>query len=229
MGEALSVVVAGGGAAGFFGAIACAEAKPHARVMLFEKGPQFLAKVRISGGGRCNVTHRAFDAREFTTRHPRGEHALISPLRRFSAADTIKWFESRGVTLKTESDGRIFPITDSSQTVIDCLVREARRNNIELRVNCGVQAVSRDENSFHVALTTGEHIKGDRVLLATGGCRTAALGAIAASLGHTIEPPVPSLFTFHIDVPWLRELAGVTVPDVEARITGSKLRERGPL
>jgi predicted Rossmann fold flavoprotein len=229
MGEALSVVVAGGGAAGFFGAIACAEANPHARVMLLEKGLHFLAKVRISGGGRCNVTHRAFDAREFTTRYPRGEHALISPLRRFSAADTIKWFESRGVSLKTESDGRIFPITDSSQTVIDCLVREARRNNIELRANCGVQAVSRDENSFHVALTTGEHIKGDRVLLATGGCRTAALGAIAASLGHTIEPPVPSLFTFHIDAPWLRELAGVSVPDVEARITGSKLRELGPL
>ena len=116
MGETLSVVIAGGGAAGFFGAIACAEINPHARVILFEKGLQFLAKVRISGGGRCNVTHRAFDAREFTTRYPRGEHALISPLHRFSAADTIKWFESRGVALKTESDGRIFPITDSSQT-----------------------------------------------------------------------------------------------------------------
>jgi len=228
MGEALRVIVAGGGAAGFFGAIACAEANPHARVMLFEKGLHFLTKVRISGGGRCNVTHRAFDAREFTTRYPRGEHALISPVRRFSAADTVKWFESRGVPLKTESDGRIFPNTDSSQTVIDCLVREARRNNIELRANCGVHAVSRDEDTFHVALTTGEHVNADRMLLATGGCRTAALGAVAASLGHTIEPPVPSLFTFHIDAPWLRELAGVSVPDVEARITGSKLRERGP-
>jgi predicted Rossmann fold flavoprotein len=229
MGEALSVVVAGGGAAGFFGAIACAEANPHARIMLFEKGPQFLAKVRISGGGRCNVTHRAFDAREFTARYPRGEHALISPLHRFSAADTIKWFENRGVALKTESDGRIFPITDSSQTVIDCLLREARRCNIELRTSCGVQTVSRDASPFNVALATGEHIKADRVLLATGGCRTAALGAMAASLGHTIEPPVPSLFTFHIGVPWLRELAGVSVPDVEARVPGSKLRELGPL
>ena len=229
MGEALSVVVAGGGAAGFFGAIACAEANPHTRVMLFEKGPQFLAKVRISGGGRCNVTHRAFEQREFATRYPRGEHALISPLHRFSAADTVKWFEDRGVTLKTESDGRIFPTTDSSQTVIDCLLREARRNNIELRANSGVQTVTRIDNGFHVALTTGERIDCERVLLATGGCRTAALGAVSASLGHTIEPPVPSLFTFHIDVPWLRDLAGVSAPDVEARVTSSKLRERGPL
>jgi predicted Rossmann fold flavoprotein len=229
MGEALSVVVAGGGAAGFFGAIACAEANPHARVMLFEKGPQFLAKVRISGGGRCNVTHRALDAREFTARYPRGEHALIGPLHRFSAADTVKWFENRGVTLKTESDGRIFPITDSSQTVIDCLLREARRSNVELRANCGVQTANRTSNGFDIALTSGEHVHCDRLLLATGGCRTAALGAMAASLGHGIEPPVPSLFTFHIDVPWLRELAGVSVPDVETRITNSKLRERGPL
>jgi len=224
-----TVVVAGGGAAGFFGAIACAEVNPHARVLLFEKGPQFLAKVRISGGGRCNVTHGPHDVREFTTRYPRGEHALISPFHKFSATETVKWFETRGVALKTESDGRVFPITDSSQTVIDCLVREARRNKIELRANCGVQAVSRCDNAFDVALTTGEHVKADRVLLATGGCRTVSFGAVAASLGHTIEPPVPSLFTFHIDVPWLRELAGVSVPDVEARIAGSKLRERGPL
>ena len=229
MGEALTVVVAGGGAAGFFGAIACAEANPRARVMLFEKGPQFLAKVRISGGGRCNVTHRAFDVREFTTRYPRGEHALISPLHRFSAADTVKGFEIHGVALKTERDGRVFPITDSSQTVIDCLVREAQRTNVDLRANCGVQAVGRTDQGFDIALTTGEHLRADRVLLATGGCRTAALGAIATSLGHTLEPPVPSLFTFHVDVPWLRELAGVSVPDVGARVANSKLRERGPL
>jgi predicted Rossmann fold flavoprotein len=225
----LSVAVAGGGAAGFFGAIACAESNPHARVMLFERGPQFLAKVRISGGGRCNVTHRALDVREFVARYPRGKHELIGPLHRFSAADTVKWFESRGVVLKTEGDGRMFPTTDSSQTVIDCLVREAERNKVQLRNNCGVQAVSRFEGGFDVALTTGEHVKADRVLLATGGCRTAALGAVATSLGHSLEPPVPSLFTFHIDVPWLRELAGVSVPDVEARVADSKLRERGPL
>lgn len=229
MGEHLSVLVAGGGAAGFFGAITCAEANPRARVMICEKGPQFLSKVRISGGGRCNVTHRAFDVRDFAKRYPRGERALISTFLRFSAADTVKWFEGRGVTLKTESDGRIFPITDSSQTVIDCLLHEARRNNVELRRNCGVQRVSRAETGFDVVLTSGERVKPDRLLLATGGCRTAALGAIARSLGHTIEPPVPSLFTFHIDLPWLRELAGVSVPEVEVSVEGTKLRERGPL
>src|SRR5688572_28074813 len=171
MGETLSVVIAGGGAAGFFGAITCAEANPSARVVIFEKGPQFLSKVRISGGGRCNVTHACFDVRQFTTRYPRGESALISPFHRFSAVDTVRWFESRGVALKTESDGRMFPTTDSSATVIDCLLREARRARIELRPNCAVQQVSRDGASFNIALTTGEHITAHRLLLATGGCR----------------------------------------------------------
>lgn len=229
MAEPISVVVAGGGAAGFFGAITCAEANPAARVVLCEKSPHFLTKVRISGGGRCNVTHACFDTREFTTRYPRGERALISPLHRFSAADTVKWFESRGVHLKIESDGRVFPVTDSSQTVIDCLVREARRNHVELRANCGVEHVKRDESRFELLLTTGERMTADRVLLATGGCRTAKLGAVAESLGHRIEPPVPSLFTFHIETAWLRALAGVSVPDAAAGIPGTKLRERGPL
>src|SRR5829696_8973905 len=148
MGEPMSVVIAGGGAAGFFGAITCAEVNPSARVMLYEKSPQFLAKVRISGGGRCNVTHACFDTRDFTARYPRGESALISPFHRFSAADTVKWFESRGVQLKVESDGRMFPITDSSQTVIDCLLREARRNNVELRANCGVERVTQNKGAF---------------------------------------------------------------------------------
>jgi len=229
MGEPMSVVIAGGGAAGFFGAITCAEANPSVRVMLYEKSPHFLAKVRISGGGRCNVTHACFDTSDFTMRYPRGESALISPFHRFSAADTVKWFEIRGVPLKVESDGRMFPITDSSQTIIDCLLREARRNNIELRANCGVERVTRNKGAFEIGLTTGESITADRVLLATGGCRTAKLGAVAESLGHTVEPPVPSLFTFHIETPWLRELAGVSVPDAAASIPGTKLRERGPL
>lgn len=229
MGEPMSVVIAGGGAAGFFGAITCAEANPSARVMLCEKSPQFLAKVRISGGGRCNVTHACFDTRDFTTCYPRGESALISPFHRFSAADTVKWFESRGVQLKVESDGRMFPITDSSRTVIDCLLREARRNNIELRANCGMERVTQNKGAFKIGLTTGESVTADRVLLATGGCRTAMLGAVAESLGHTVEPPVPSLFTFHIETPWLRKLAGVSLPDAAASIPGTKLRERGPL
>jgi predicted Rossmann fold flavoprotein len=227
--EPISVVIAGGGAAGFFAAITCAQANPAARIVLCEKGPQFLAKVRISGGGRCNVTHACPDQRAFTARYPRGERALIGPFHRFSAVDTIQWFESRGVPLKVESDGRMFPVTDSSQTVIDCLLREARRSNVELRSRCGVDRVRRLGSQLEVLLTTGESVLADRVLLATGGCRTAKLGVVAESLGHTVEPPVPSLFTFHIETAWLRELAGVSVAEAAAAIPGTKLRERGPL
>jgi predicted Rossmann fold flavoprotein len=225
----LSVVIAGGGAAGFFGAITCAQANPAARVVLCEKGPHFLAKVRISGGGRCNVTHACFDQREFTKRYPRGERALISAFHRFGAADTIQWFETRGVQLKVESDGRVFPVTDCSKTVIDCLLGEARRNHVQLRTNCGVDRVRRLDKQFEVSLTTGESIVADRLLLATGGCRTAKLGAVAESLDHTVERPVPSLFTFHIEAPWLHELAGVSVAETSVGISGTKLRERGPL
>src|SRR5213594_4234937 len=125
-------IVAGGGAAGFFAAITCAEAAPDAEVILLERGPQFLSKVRISGGGRCNVTHACFDAREMATRFPRGEQALIGPFRSFQTSDTVAWFEARGVRLKTESDGRMFPVTDSSQTIIDCLLRAAQAAGVKL-------------------------------------------------------------------------------------------------
>src|SRR5690349_17231822 len=116
------VAIVGGGAAGFFAALSCAEADSDAEITILEKGPQFLSKVRISGGGRCNVTHACFDAREMTTRYPRGERALIAPFKRFQGSDTVAWFESHGVDLKTEADGRMFPTTDSSQTIIDCLL-----------------------------------------------------------------------------------------------------------
>src|SRR6185503_17782048 len=121
----------GGGAAGFFAAITCAEIAPDAEVIILEKTAHFLSKVRISGGGRCNVTHACFDVRELTARYPRGERALIAPFHRFQASDTVAWFESRGVRLKTESDGRMFPITDSSQTIIDCLLQEARAAGVK--------------------------------------------------------------------------------------------------
>ena len=117
------VIIVGGGAAGIFAAITCAERAPGAIVTVLEKGPQFLAKVRVSGGGRCNVTHACFEPAEFVTRYPRGARALLGPFHRFQARDTVTWFESRGVKLKTEADGRMFPITDSSQTIIDCLLR----------------------------------------------------------------------------------------------------------
>jgi len=224
------VIVVGGGAAGFFAAITCAEAAPGTEVVVLEKGPQFLSKVRISGGGRCNVTHACFDPRELAARFPRGGPALIGPFQRFQASDTVEWFESRSVKLKTEGDGRMFPVTDSSQTIIDCLVNSAKRAGVKLVTGKGVEEIKNHSGpGFELKLSNGELLECERLLLATGGCRTAAMGRLAEALGHTLVPPVPSLFTFHIDVPWLRDLAGVSVPEVEASVPGTKLREKGPL
>ncbi len=224
------IVIVGGGAAGFFAALACAESRSGAEILIFEKSPQFLSKVKISGGGRCNVTHAEFDAREFSKRFPRGERALIAPFKQFQASDTVAWFESRGVKLKAESDGRMFPTTDSSQTVIDCLLNAARKVGIKLKTNCGVErAIKKSSGGFELELSNGEKLTCDKFLLAIGGCRTPALGQLAVSLGHTLETPVPSLFTFHIETPWLRQLAGISVENVEAFVPETKLRERGAL
>src|SRR5437660_5320955 len=224
------VIVVGGGAAGFFAAITCAEAAPDIEVMVLERGPPFLSKVRISGGGRCNVTHACFDARELTARFPRGERALLGPFKTFAASDTEAWFQTRGVKLKTEKDGRMFPFSDASQTIIDCLLSAATAANARLLLNRGVErAAQRADDGFELTLSNGDKLACDRVLLATGGCRAAATGQIAVSLGHTLEPPVPSLFTFHIETSWLRELAGISVPQVEATVPETGLRERGAI
>src|SRR5437870_3819404 len=224
------VIVVGGGAAGFFAAITCAEAAPDIEVIVLERGPRFLSKVRISGGGRCNVTHACFDARELTARFPRGERALLGPFKTFAASDTVAWFQTRGVKLKTEKDGRMFPFSDASQTIIDCLLSAATAANARLLLNRGVErAAQRADDGFELTLSNGDKLACDRLLLATGGCRAAATGQIAVSLGHTLEPPVPSLFTFHIETPWLRELPGVSVELVEASVPEAKLRERGAL
>ena len=218
----------GGGAAGFFAAIAAAEA--GADVTVLEKTSRFLEKVRISGGGRCNVTHSLFVPREFATRYPRGERALLSPFQKFSARDTVDWFAARGVKLKSEPDGRMFPTTDSSQTIVDCLMNAAQNAGVKLRLNCTVESVSKNpDGKFELILSGGEKISGDKLLLATGGCRAVAGGQLASSLGHTIEAPVPSLFTFQIETPWLRSLAGVSLELAEVSAPAAKLRERGPL
>ncbi|HLX96366.1 MAG TPA: NAD(P)/FAD-dependent oxidoreductase [Verrucomicrobiae bacterium] len=223
-------VIVGGGAAGFFAALACAETRGGTEIVILEKTAQFLSKVKISGGGRCNVTHACFDEREFATRFPRGERALIAPFHQFQARDTVAWFAAHGVKLKTEDDGRMFPVTDSSQTIIDCLLDGARQAGVKLRTNCGVESVTRNvPHGFNLVLANGETMACDNLLLATGGCRTPALGQLAVSLGHTMEPPVPSLFTFHIMTPWLRELAGISVESVEASVPGAGLSERGSL
>ncbi len=223
------IVVVGGGAAGFFAAIACAQSDSKPRVILLERGNQFLQKVRISGGGRCNVTHACFDPRELARRFPRGGKELIGLLKRFQAQDTVDWFEKHGVALKTEQDGRMFPTTDSSQTIIDCLLNEARSAQVELRTNCGVDRIIRNGSTYQITTSRGDSIAAERVLLATGGCRTPALGALATHLGHAIEPPVPSLFTFHIDTPWVHELAGVCVETVEVSIPDTQLKEKGSI
>lgn len=224
------IVIVGGGAAGFFAALARAESRSGAEIFILEKTSQFLSKVKISGGGRCNVTHADFDAREFSKRFPRGERALISAFGKFQASDTVAWFESRGVKLKIESDGRMFPTTDSSQTIIDCLLNAAQKAGIKLKTNCGVESVAKKSGGgFELTLSSGEILSCDKLLLAIGGCRTPAIGQLAVSLGHSLEPPVPSLFTFHIATPWLRALAGVSVEKVEVSVPGTKLRERGAL
>ena len=224
------VAIVGGGPAGFFAAIACAESNRRAEIFLLEKGPQFLTKVRISGGGRCNVTHACFDIREFVTRYPRGGKALIGPFHRFQARDTVAWFESRGVPLKTEDDGRMFPVTNNSQTIVDCLLREAKKTEVRLSTGCGVNRITKlPAGQFELQLTNRETFVCERVLLATGGCRSAVAGALAQSLGHNLESPVPSLFTFQIAVPWLRQLAGIAVEEAEASVPGTNLRQRGAL
>lgn len=224
------IIVVGGGAAGFFAAITCAEALPDAKITILERGTDFLSKVRISGGGRCNVTHKCFDPRDFATRFPRGEKELIGPFQRFQARDTVAWFAARGVKLNAECDGRMFPLSNSSQTIIDCLIGAAKAAGVTLRASSRVTRVARRaEGGFDLTLADGETLFCDRLLLATGGCRTVATGDVAVSLGHTLEPPVPSLFTFHLETPWLRELAGISVESVDASVPGTELRERGAL
>jgi hypothetical protein len=224
------IIVVGGGAAGFFAAIASAEACPEAEVVVLEKSARFLDKVRISGGGRCNVTHACFEQRDFAMRYPRGEKALLSPFQKFSARETVEWFAARGVQLKTESDGRMFPVTDSSETIIECLFNAATRGGVKLELNRSVIGASKlDDGTFKLRLADGSELSCDRLLLATGGCRAAAAGQLAVSLGHSLIPPVPSLFTFQIETAWLRSAAGISVPSAALSVPSANLRQRGPL
>ena len=226
--QPLKIAVIGGGAAGFFGAIAAALANPDAIVTLLEAGRQPLTKVRISGGGRCNVTHACFDPALLVQYYPRGGKALHSPFNRFQPRDTVAWFESRGVELKTESDGRMFPITDNSETIVDCLFEAAKQLGVKIRIGMSVVGVKVQEQlpitndqlpitrQFEIELKAGGSLQCDRILLATG---SNPIGyQIARSLGHHIEPPVPSLFTFNISDRRLEDLAGVSVDNVRLRL-----------
>lgn len=230
------IIIAGGGAAGFFAAIACAEANPHCRVTIYEATAHPLAKVKVSGGGRCNVTHACFDPRELVKRYPRGSRELLGAFHRWQPRDTVDWFEKRGVALKIEADGRMFPVTDNSQTIIDCLRGAAERAGVSLVLQTGIKSVRRlapskpgEVGPFQVTLTTGEVVTSDRLLLATGGNQANFGFTLARQFGHTIEPPVPSLFTFHIKDPRLEGLAGVAVEDALTAVRGTNLQASGPL
>ena len=223
------IAVIGGGAAGFFAAIAAAERLgKEGRVTLLEATTHPLAKVRISGGGRCNLTHSCFDPAELAKRYPRGGRELLGAFHRWQPRDTLEWFAKRGVAAKAEADGRMFPVTDDSATVVDCLTRSARQAGVDLRLRCPVRSIRREGDGFSLELADGP-LRVDRVILATGGAAGGGGHALAAGLGHSIEPPVPSLFTFRIRDPRLEGLSGLSVTDAGTEVQGTRLRERGPV
>jgi len=220
-------IVIGGGAAGIFAAISAAEKNPQAKIIVLEKSMQLLAKVRISGGGRCNVTHACFDPKALVQNYPRGGKALLGPFFHFQPQDIITWFETRGVRLKTEGDGRIFPVSDSSLTIIDCLLTEAAKRGVEIRLKQSVEQVQYASGKFTLLLAAGEPVEGSKLLLATGSSKKGY--EIASSLGHTIEEPVPSLFSFNTPSSPLLDLSGISVLQAGLRIQGSSFSTKGPL
>ena len=222
------LIVVGGGAAGFFSAITCAEMSEKS-VLVLEKTAQLLQKVRISGGGRCNVTHACFEPRELSTNYPRGEKSLIGPFHRFGPTDIVEWFEGRGVALKTEEDGRMFPVTDDSQTIVDALLSAADAAGVAIRTSEGVTSITRTEDTFTVETDTGGSYTAANVVLATGGTRSALGATLASNLGHDLLPATPSLFTFKIDDERLAGLAGLSVDNANVRILQSKLQSSGPV
>ncbi|MBE9116160.1 NAD(P)/FAD-dependent oxidoreductase [Lusitaniella coriacea LEGE 07157] len=227
----MKIAIAGGGAAGFFSAITCAATYPHIQVLLLEAGRKPLSKVRISGGGRCNVTHHCFDPALLVQNYPRGGKVLRGAFSRFQPQDTVAWFEERGVRLKTEADGRMFPVTDDSETIINCLLESAQEAGVQIRTGVRVESVCKDsEGKFEIGLRGGEMLQQDRVLLATGSNPSAYQWA--KDLGHTIIPPVPSLFTFKIKDPRLQDLAGVSVENARIRLLDGgkgKVEQQGAL
>ena len=224
------VVVAGGGAAGFFAAITCAQANKDAEVIILEKTNKLLSKVAVSGGGRCNVTHACFDLKQLSLSYPRGEKQLKSAFSRFMTTDTVKWFEERGVKLKTEEDGRMFPTTDNSETIIKCLLKEAKKLKIEIKEQTEVKQITpRFQGGFELKLGSGEKMECDKLIVACGGSpKIEGLNWIK-ELGHEIIEPVPSLFTFNIQDEELANLQGISVNPAKAKILDTKMEFSGPV
>jgi predicted Rossmann fold flavoprotein len=223
----LNIVVIGGGAAGFFGAITCAEANPRASVTLLEKGGDVLAKVRVSGGGRCNLTHACFDPKQLVRNYPRGQRALLGPFHKFQPRDTVAWFEKHGVPVKTEPDGRMFPVSDTSFSIIQALKDAAQSAGVEVRTQAGPVSVARASSQFLLTFSNGKTMLFDRVLLATGSAPQGHQWA--KELGHTIETPVPSLFTFNVPDSRLRGLEGISVEKARVRLTAGDFEQTGPV
>lgn len=223
------VIIIGGGAAGFFTAINLAEGNPNLKIIILERGKEVLTKVKISGGGRCNVTHAEFLPKELSENYPRGEKELLGPFYSFMTGDTFEWFEKRGVTLKIEEDGRVFPISDSSQTIIDCFLYETKRFGVEVLMNQSVKDIQKQEDNFTI-ITTTDSFSAKRIVVATGS--NPKIWKLLESLGHTLVPPVPSLFTFNIKDPRITDLSGVATNakikllDAEGKST---LENSGPL
>jgi len=223
------LIVIGGGAAGFFGAIQAAELSAGLRVLILEKSSKLLTKVRVSGGGRCNVTQNCFNPFELSRHYPRGEKPLKTLFKEYHAKHVVDWFTSKGVQLKTEADGRMFPVTDNSKTIVDCFMREASRLRIRIEISHGVNAVEKENDVFYVRTTAGEKLAAKNILVTIGGSLNPDAYKWISDLGHTIINPIPSLFTFNDEEKNFNDLMGISVPAATVRIVGTKFSQEGPV
>lgn len=220
----------GGGAAGFFCAVNAARLNPSLQVTIAERSPKLLQKVKISGGGRCNVTHACFEIPQMVKRYPRGEKFLKKAFHHFFTTDTIQWFKERGIVLKTEADGRMFPVTDSSETIINCLLAEAKKYGVQIVNNFIVEKIAVITGGWQVQGNGGRQLYCDFLCVATGGSpRAEQFNWITKTTGHTVETPVPSLFTFNIPGHPVHDLMGVAVAHAQVKIAGLKFQTEGPL
>jgi len=220
-----NVLIVGGGAAGFFTAINIVEKNPKLKVAVLERGKEILTKVRVSGGGRCNVTHACFVPNDLVKFYPRGEKELKGPFNQFCSGDTIEWFEKHGVELKIEEDGRMFPVSNSSQTIIDCFLNATKKLKIDVLTSQSVQSIHKSDNLWKVDTNTQSFIC-EKLVMATGS--NPKVWNLLKNLNHTIVPAVPSLFTFNIKDNRLKDLMGISAL-ATVKVKGLKLEESGPL
>jgi len=226
-----TLVVAGGGAAGFFCAVTAARLNQELKVILVEKSGKLLSKVKVSGGGRCNVTHACFSIPDMAKGYPRGAQFVKKSFQQFFTTDTIQWFEQRGVPLKSEDDGRMFPESNSSQSIIDCLYQEANKYRVEIRLHHEISSIDYQSGpgSFIIYFNNDLKLTADFICLATGGYPKSVMFDWILRTGHHIEKPVPSLFTFNMPANSVTSLMGISVADMQIKILGESLKQRGPL